>query len=428
MPGERVRASRRRRSTPSGAALAPGRASARDCEIAHGLAEHSARYARLAAALNAAGLGVYAADLRGHGPKAATADLGHFADEDGWAKCVGRPLEPEPPDRRRAAGRSNRLPRPFAGLVPRAQFVGEHSDALAGAAYSGSNGKPPPIATLGRLIARAERLRLGKRGKSRLIFKMWFGEFNKPFKPARTDFDWLSRDEKEVAAYVADPLCGFPFTTQLAIDVLDALPSLSSPQSLAAVAQGPADLRLLRRARPGWRQHPGPYRRPQVGGLQEAHDPHLSGRAPRDAQRDQPGRGRRATSSPGWTGSRARDPCAAGPKPWGSHGDLIVVEALGRTGRLTASAGQRMARAAASRPPRCGQGGPVAFFGAMNHGGHKPLDRIPHRDRDLHGDRVGCGGPEAGVGDGSARFAPQASQMTAVATRSPRAGAGSLPV
>jgi alpha-beta hydrolase superfamily lysophospholipase len=115
------------------------------------------------------------------------------------------------------------------------QFVAEHSEALAGAAYSGSNGKPPPIATPGRLIARAERLRLGKRGKSRLIFQMWFGAYNKPFKPARTDFDWLSRDEKEVAAYVADPLCGFSFTTQLAIDVLDALPFLSGPASLAPI-------------------------------------------------------------------------------------------------------------------------------------------------------------------------------------------------
>ena len=40
-------------------------------QIAHGLAEHSARYARLAGALNAAGYGVYAMDLRGHGPSVA---------------------------------------------------------------------------------------------------------------------------------------------------------------------------------------------------------------------------------------------------------------------------------------------------------------------------------------------------------------------
>ena len=204
-------------------------------QIAHGLAEHSARYARLAAALNAAGYGVYANDHRGHGPKAAPADLGHFADEGGWGKVVGdfwtmnRLIAKEQPG----------VPIVFLGHSLGSflgqEFVAEHSDALAGAVFSGSSGKPPAIATLGRLIARAERLRLGKRGKSQLLGQMWFGAYNKPFAPARTEFDWLSRDEKEVDAYVADPYCGFPFSTQLAIDVLDALPRVTSLESLAAI-------------------------------------------------------------------------------------------------------------------------------------------------------------------------------------------------
>ena len=204
-------------------------------QIAHGLTEHSARYARLAAALNAAGYGVYAHDHRGHGPKAAAADLGHFADEGGWDKVVGDLWTLN----RRIAAEQPGIPIIFLGhslgsFLGRG-FIAEHSDALAGAALSGSNGKQPAIATLGRLIAREERLRLGKRGKSQLIFQMWFGDFNKPFKPARTAFDWLSRDDKEVDAYVADPLCGFPFSTQLAIDVLDALPHVTSRQSLASI-------------------------------------------------------------------------------------------------------------------------------------------------------------------------------------------------
>ena len=233
--GERVRVSRRRWPDPFRPALAARRASARVLQIAHGLAEHSARYARLAAALNAAGYAAYANDHRGHGPKAAPVDLGHFADEGGWDKVVGdlwtfnRLIAAEQPG----------IPIVFLGhslgsFLGRG-FIARHSDALAGVALSGSNGRPPVMATLGRIIAREERLRLGRRGKSDPIIQMWFGEFNKPFKPARTAYDWLSRDEKEVDAFVADPFCGIPFTTQLAIDVLDALPRVTSRESLAPI-------------------------------------------------------------------------------------------------------------------------------------------------------------------------------------------------
>ena len=204
-------------------------------QIAHGLAEHSARYARVAAALNAAGYGAYANDHRGHGPSGPAADLGHFADEGGWDKVVGdlwtfnRLIAAEQPGTRIIF-----LGHSLGSFLGRG-FIAKHSDALAGVALSGSNGRPPMIAALGRLIAREERVRLGKRGKSDPIFQLWFGEFNKPFRPARTAFDWLSRDEKEVDAFVADPLCGFPFTTQLAIDVLDALPHVTNRKSLAPI-------------------------------------------------------------------------------------------------------------------------------------------------------------------------------------------------
>ncbi len=49
-------------------------------QIAHGLAEHGGRYARLAEALTAAGCAVYAGDHRGHGLTARTPDdLGFLA-------------------------------------------------------------------------------------------------------------------------------------------------------------------------------------------------------------------------------------------------------------------------------------------------------------------------------------------------------------
>ena len=57
-------------------------------QIAHGMGEHAARYARLAEALTAAGFAVYASDHRGHGSTASAADHGYFADHDGWDTVV----------------------------------------------------------------------------------------------------------------------------------------------------------------------------------------------------------------------------------------------------------------------------------------------------------------------------------------------------
>lgn len=204
-------------------------------QIAHGLAEHSQRYEDFALALNRAGIGVYADDHRGHGRTAQAGDLGFFAARDGWRLC----LEDLWTLNRRIRADHPSAPIVFfghsMGSFMGQSFIADHGDSLAGAILSGSNGRPPAIAALGRLIARFERLRLGARGRSALLKALMFGEFNKPFRPARTDFDWLSRDPATVDAYVADPLCGFDFTTQLAIDLLDGLPPLLAPATLARI-------------------------------------------------------------------------------------------------------------------------------------------------------------------------------------------------
>jgi alpha-beta hydrolase superfamily lysophospholipase len=204
-------------------------------QIAHGLCEHAGRYERLAGALTEAGYLVTASDHRGHGPSAATSDLGFFAEADGWRKClddlwaVNRRLAVNAPDAKIFfLGHS-------MGSFMGQQFIAEHGDALAGAILSGSNGAPAAILPLGRLVARFERWRLGPRGHSAILVQMIFGEYNKPFRPARTDFDWLSRDPAEVDKYIADPLCGFPFTTQLAIDLLDALGPIAQDATIARV-------------------------------------------------------------------------------------------------------------------------------------------------------------------------------------------------
>ncbi|HUH83907.1 MAG TPA: alpha/beta hydrolase [Stellaceae bacterium] len=208
-------------------------------QIAHGLAEHGGRYARLAEALTAADYAVYADDHRGHGRTARTPDdLGFFAARDGWRTCVDDLWQLN----RRIAADHPELPIVLLGHSMGSflaqHFISDHGEALAGAVLSGSGGKPDALAVVGRLFARIERLRLGARGRSSIIHQLSFGSFNKQFQPARTPFDWLSRDPAEVDKYATDPRCGFIASTQLWIDLLDALGDIAAPARQARIPKG----------------------------------------------------------------------------------------------------------------------------------------------------------------------------------------------
>jgi len=85
------------------------------------------------------------------------------------------------------------------------------------------------------VLARIESWRIGIRGKSALLDKLGFGNFNRSFTPARTEFDWLSRDEAEVDAYIADPYCGGPYTCGLWRDLLGGLATIASDQALRQI-------------------------------------------------------------------------------------------------------------------------------------------------------------------------------------------------
>jgi alpha-beta hydrolase superfamily lysophospholipase len=203
--------------------------------ISHGMAEHAARYARVAEALTAAGYAVYANDHRGHGKTASTDELGFFAKEGGFARVVADLAELVAHEKKEYPGLPVVLFGHSMGSYIAQELLIDHGSELAGAVLSGSAGKPNLLASAGRLVARAERLRLGERGTSKLLGDLSFGAFNKQFAPTRTDFDWLSRDAAEVDRYIADPLCGFAVSTSLWVDVLDALGAIARPERQARI-------------------------------------------------------------------------------------------------------------------------------------------------------------------------------------------------
>lgn len=206
--------------------------------VAHGMAEHAGRYARVAEALTAVGWVVYANDHRGHGKTARwSSELGYL--DGGLRRCVRDIEQLIDLEKQERPGLPVVLFGHSMGSTLVQTYLIDRGGTLDAAVLSATSGKPGGLATAGRAIARLERRRLGERSRSELLTEMTFGGFNRAFRPNRTAYDWLSRDEAEVDRYIADPLCGFSCTTSLWVDLLDTLAENARPELQARV---PKDL------------------------------------------------------------------------------------------------------------------------------------------------------------------------------------------
>jgi alpha-beta hydrolase superfamily lysophospholipase len=160
-------------------------------QLVHGMGEHVQRYGALARALTDRRLVVYGHDHRGHGATARSEEeLGRLG-ADGWTQLVtdidllvSRVHDEQP-------GLPLVLLAHSMGSFAVQQYLLDHSDRIDAVVLTGTTAldQLEPVFDLDQPIDLAA--------------------FNAAFQPARTEFDWLSRDEAIVDAYIADPRCGF---------------------------------------------------------------------------------------------------------------------------------------------------------------------------------------------------------------------------
>ena len=191
-------------------------------QIAHGASEHSARYARVAEALTAAGYGVYAADHRGHGRTAA--DFGRFgvARPGGWRAIVTDTHELTEHIAGEHPGAPIVLLGHSMGSMLAQAYLQRWSDDVAAAVLSGTTGGSALDDTmLGAIVALGDGDSADQPSE---VFAGMFADFNEPFSgPDATGFEWLSRDEAEVQAYVDDPWCGEPLYNGFVADMMSGM-------------------------------------------------------------------------------------------------------------------------------------------------------------------------------------------------------------
>jgi len=185
-------------------------------QLTHGMGEHAQRYDHVARALNEDRFVVYAQDHRGHG---ASADPETYGDlgEGGWNALVddigllSAKIRADHPD----------LPLILLGHSMGSyavqQYLLDHSADVDGVVLTGT----AAIDLLEPALDLDQPLDLAV--------------FNAPFQPARTDYDWLSRDEAVVDAYIADPGSGFGIDVESAKAMFVGARRLADPAQVAAM-------------------------------------------------------------------------------------------------------------------------------------------------------------------------------------------------
>ena len=185
-------------------------------QICHGVAEHIARYDAFARYLNDLGIAVVGHDHLGHGlslPEGGTPV--YFGAGNTWNTVV---------DDIYVLHQRIRLWYPDVPLCIMGHSMGSfltrtylirYPGTVKAAVIMGTGWQPKAVIAGGMAVAKAVGAVVGENGTSDLVTNLAFGAYNKLFAPNRTSCDWLSADEGNVDAYMADPLCGADATVGL---------------------------------------------------------------------------------------------------------------------------------------------------------------------------------------------------------------------
>ena len=204
-------------------------------QIVHGLGEHVRRYDHLANSLAGAGFVVQGHDTRGHGDTVVDGAQAGVIGAEGWTASIDDIDVLLDRLRTDVPGVPVVLLGHSMGSFAVQQYLVDHSERVDAVVLSGTA---------------AADLMPGARPRRPLDLSA----FNAPFEPGRTGYEWLTRDEAQVDAYVADPLCGFGVRRRRRRRRCSPAPAPRPTRRRSTHPARPADLHRGRRPGPGRRR------------------------------------------------------------------------------------------------------------------------------------------------------------------------------
>ncbi len=200
-------------------------------QIVHGVAEYVERYAHFAAFLTQNGFVVVGDDHTGHGKSAEGGTPGHFSG--GWDEVVQdlRQLH------EKVRAQYPTLPYFFYGhsmgsFLTRTYLYRYPDSGIRGAVLSGTAWHPKVELAAGQALCGLYRLLGCEKKKPKLVARLMFGSYCRPFPGEHSPNAWICGDPEVVARYDRDPMCAYGPTVGMSSAMLHGLWMNETPKNL----------------------------------------------------------------------------------------------------------------------------------------------------------------------------------------------------
>ncbi len=212
-------------------------------QISHGMLEHIERYDEFAAYMADHGILTAGNDHPGHGSSLENKESrGYFGEPDGNLVLIEdmhrlmNIMKKENPDVPYFM-----LGHSMGSFLTR-QFITLYGDEIDGALILGTGQQDEKLIKLGMYISKLMASVKGWNYRSKFVNFLTLGGNNNRFKPARTKFDWLTRDEDIVDNYISDSRINFIFTLNGFYNMFKGMLIMNDPKSIEGI---PKNLPLL---------------------------------------------------------------------------------------------------------------------------------------------------------------------------------------
>ena len=183
-------------------------------QITHGMVEHIERYREFCVWMAERGIVVIGHDHLGHGKTVSNREeFGYFGSKEGMTHVVKDIRRVTVYSKKKYPDQKLILLGHSMGSFLARKYLSVYKDGPDGFILMGTGAPPEALVSAGSLLAGSMRKLKGEMYRSPLLYKLSLGNYNTKFKPVKTPYDWLTRDESLSKDFGEDESCQFIFTT-----------------------------------------------------------------------------------------------------------------------------------------------------------------------------------------------------------------------